>query len=60
MTISIKERLKNPQVFRGYCQMIRTSDIDVVKDLRKNIKAQAEGHSKQIELEVLFKERLGE
>jgi len=60
MTISIKERLKDHKVMQVYRQMIRTADIDVVKDLRKNIKAQAEGHSKQIELEVLFKERLGE
>jgi hypothetical protein len=60
MTISIKERLKDHKVMQVYRQMIRTADIDVVKDLRKNIKTQAEGHSKQIELEVLFKERLGE
>ena len=60
MTISIKERLKDHKVLQVYRQMIRTADIDVVKDLRKNIKTQAEGHSKQIELEVLFKERLGE
>lgn len=60
MTVSIKERLKDPKVMQVYRHMIKTQDIDVVKELRKNIKSQAEGHAKQIELEVLFAERLGE
>jgi hypothetical protein len=52
--------MNNPQVIRGYVQMIRNSEIEVVKDLRKNITEQANDHPKFEQLEQLFKERLGE
>jgi len=60
MTISIKQRLNDHKVMQVYRHMIKTQDVEVVKELRKNIKAQADGHAKQLELEELFIERLGE
>ena len=58
--LTIRERLNNPGVVRVYLQMIRNDSIDIVKDLRKTLKDQAEGHSKQILLEEEFVKRLGE
>ena len=58
--LTIRERLNNPGIVRVYLQMIRNDHIDVVKDLRKNLKEQAEGHSKQILLEEEIVKRLGE
>jgi hypothetical protein len=40
--------------------MIRNDHEDIVKDLRKTLKAKAEGHAKQIMLEEEFVKRLGE
>jgi hypothetical protein len=40
--------------------MIRNDHIDIVRDLRKTLKDQAEGHSKQILLEEEIVKRLGE
>ena len=58
--LTIRERLNNPGVVRVYLQMIRNDSIDIVKELRKTLKDQAEGHSKQILLEEEFVKRLGE
>ena len=58
--LTIRERLNNPGVVRVYLQMIRNDPVDIVKDLRKTLKDQAEGHSKQILLEEEFVKRLGE
>ena len=58
--LTIRERLNNPGVVRVYLQMIRNDSIDIVKDLRKTLKDQAEGHAKQILLEEEFVKRLGE
>ena len=57
---TIRERLIDHRVIQIYVQMISNADIQIVKDLRENLKIQAAGHSKQIELEKLFIERLGE
>jgi hypothetical protein len=57
--LTIRERLNNPGVVRVYLQMIRNGDEATVKDLRKNLKDQAEGHSKQILLEEEIVKRLG-
>jgi hypothetical protein len=57
--LTIRERLNNPGIVRVYLQMIRNDHIDIVKDLRKTLKDQAEGHSKQIMLEEEFVKRLG-
>jgi hypothetical protein len=40
--------------------MIRNDHEDIVRELRKNLKDQAEGHSKQILLEEEIVKRLGE
>jgi hypothetical protein len=40
--------------------MIRNDHEDIVRELRKNLKAQAEGHAKQILLEEEIVKRLGE
>ncbi len=58
--LTIRERLNNPGIVRVYLQMIRNDSEDIVKDLRKNLKEQAEGHSKQIILEQEIVKRLGE
>ena len=58
--LTIRERLNNPGVVRVYLQMIRNDSIDIVKDLRKTLKDQAEGHSKQIMLDEEIAKRLGE
>ena len=58
--LTIRERLNNPGVVRTYLHMIRNDHEDIVKELRKNLKEKAEGHSKQIMLEEEFVKRLGE
>ena len=58
--LTIRERLNNPGVVRVYLQMIRNDPVDIVRELRKNLKDQAEGHSKQILLEEEIVKRLGE
>jgi hypothetical protein len=58
--LTIRERLNNPGVVRVYLQMIRNDSIDIVKDLRKTLKDNAEGHAKQVMLEEEFVKRLGE
>jgi len=57
--LTIRERLNNPGIVRVYLQMIRNDPVDIVKDLRKTLKDQAEGHAKQILLEEEFVKRLG-
>jgi hypothetical protein len=57
--LTIRERLNNPGIVRVYLQMIRNDHEDTVKQLRKTLKDQAEGHSKQIMLEEEFVKRLG-
>jgi hypothetical protein len=57
--LTIRERLNNPGVVRVYLQMIRNDHEDIVRELRKNLKDQAEGHSKQILLEEEIVKRLG-
>lgn len=56
----IYNRMNNPQVFRGYVNMIKNLDVDIVEQLRENIKEQASDHPKYEMLEKLFVERLGE
>lgn len=58
--LTIRERLNNPGIVRVYLQMIRNDHEDIVRDLRKTLKANAEGHAKQILLEEEFVKRLGE
>jgi hypothetical protein len=58
--LTIRERLNNPGVVRVYLQMIRNDHIDIVKELRKTLKDNAEGHSKQIMLDEEIAKRLGE
>lgn len=57
---TIRERLIDHKVMQIYVQMIRNSDLQVVKNLRENLRIQALGHPKQMDLEKLFIERLGE
>jgi hypothetical protein len=57
--LTIRERLNNPGVVRVYLHMIRNDTVEVVKQLRKNLKDQADGHAKQIMLEEEFIKRLG-
>jgi hypothetical protein len=58
--LTIRERLNNPGIVRVYLQMIRNDHEDIVRDLRKTLKDQAEGHAKQILLEEEIVKRLGE
>ena len=58
--LTIRERLNNPGIVRVYLQMIRNDHEDIVRDLRKTLKDQAEGHSKQILLEEEIVKRIGE
>ena len=58
--LTIRERLNNPGIVRVYLQMIRNDHEDIVRDLRKTLKDNAEGHSKQILLEEEIVKRLGE
>ena len=58
--LSIKERLNNNQVVRVYRQMIENAPIQVVEDLRKNLREQAPDHPKTKDLEEFFIKRLGE
>jgi len=58
--LTIRERLNNPGVIRVYLQMIRNDSIDIVRDLRKTLKDNAEGHAKQIMLDEEIAKRLGE
>ena len=53
-------RLNNPQTVRMYANMIRTSDMNVVRDLYDNLSTYCSEHSKYNDLLPLFKERLGE
>ncbi len=56
---TIRERLNNPGVVRVYLQMIRNDSEEIVRDLRKTLKDNAEGHAKQILLEEEIVKRLG-
>jgi hypothetical protein len=58
--LTIRERLNNPGIVRVYLQMIRNDHEDIVRELRKTLKDNAEGHNKQILLEEEFVKRLGE
>ena len=58
--LTIRERLNNPGIVRVYLQMIRNDHEDIVRDLRKTLKDNADGHAKQIMLEEEFVKRLGE
>jgi hypothetical protein len=58
--LTIRERLNNPGIVRVYLQMIRNDHLDIVRDLRKTLKDNAEGHAKQILLEEEIVKRLGE
>lgn len=60
MQMTIRQRLNDYRVVKTYIDIIKTHDLDTVKNLRENLKIQAQGHPKQIELEKLFVERLGE
>lgn len=57
--LTIRERLNNPGVVRVYLQMIRNDNEEIVRDLRKTLKDNAEGHAKQILLEEEIVKRLG-
>ena len=56
---TIRERLNNPGIVRVYLQMIRNDSEDIVRDLRKTLKDNAEGHAKQVLLEEEIVKRLG-
>jgi hypothetical protein len=56
---TIRERLNNPSIVRVYLQMIRNDSEQIVRDLRKTLKDNAEGHAKQILLEEEIVKRLG-
>ena len=56
---TIRERLNNPGIVRVYLHMIRNDSEDIVRDLRKTLKDNAEGHAKQILLEEEIVKRLG-
>jgi hypothetical protein len=56
---TIRERLNNPGVVRVYLQMIRNDSEEIVRDLRKTLKDNADGHAKQILLEEEIVKRLG-
>lgn len=58
--LTIRERLNNPGIVRVYLHMIRNDHEDIVKELRKTLKDNAEGHAKQILLEEEIVKRLGE
>ena len=58
--LTVKERLNNPGVVRVYLHMIRNDSEQVVRELRKTLKDNAEGHAKQIMLEQEIVKRLGE
>ena len=58
--LPINERLNNTTVVRVYRQMIENAPIEVVKDLRKNLKALAKDHPRTQMLEEYFVKRLGE
>jgi hypothetical protein len=57
--LTIRERLNNPGIVRVYLQMIRNDHEDIVRELRKTLKDNAEGHAKQILLEEEIVKRLG-
>lgn len=57
--LTIRERLNNPGVVRVYLHMIRNDNEEIVRDLRKTLKDNAEGHAKQILLEEEIVKRLG-
>jgi hypothetical protein len=57
--LTIRERLNNPGIVRVYLHMIRNDSEEVVRELRKTLKDNAEGHSKQILLEEEIVKRLG-
>ena len=58
--LTIRERLNNPGIVRVYLQMIKNDNIDIVKDLRKTLRENAEGQPKLLVLEEAFVARLGE
>jgi hypothetical protein len=57
--LTIRERLNNPSIVRVYLQMIRNDTVEVVENLRKTLKDNAEGHPKQVLLEEEIVKRLG-
>jgi hypothetical protein len=57
--LTIRERLNNPGIVRVYLQMIRNDSVEVVENLRKTLRDQAEGHPKQVLLEEEIVKRLG-
>ena len=57
--LTIRERLNNPGIVRVYLHMIRNDDVEIVKDLRKTLRENAEGHPKQVLLEEEIVKRLG-
>jgi hypothetical protein len=57
--LTIRERLNNPSIVRVYLQMIRNDSVEVVENLRKTLKENAEGHPKQVLLEEEIVKRLG-
>jgi hypothetical protein len=57
--LTIRERLNNPGIVRVYLQMIRNDSVEVVENLRKTLKENAEGHPKQVLLEEEIIKRLG-
>ena len=58
--LTIRERLNNPGIVRVYLQMIRNDHEDIIRELRKTLKDNAEGHAKQIMLDEEIAKRLGE
>jgi hypothetical protein len=57
--LTIRERLNNPGIVRVYLHMIRNDSVEIVKDLRKTLRENAEGHPKQVLLEEEIVKRLG-
>jgi hypothetical protein len=57
--LTIRERLNNPGIVRVYLHMIRNDSVEIVEDLRKTLRENAEGHPKQVLLEEEIVKRLG-
>lgn len=58
--LPIIQRLNDTRVVRVYRQMIENDSLEVVRDLRKQLQEQAPNHPRTLDLEVFFKQRLGE
>lgn len=60
MTHELYQKLNNSNIVKIYANMIRTSEIQVVRDLYENLTKHCSTHNQYQKLLPLFKERLGE